>query len=242
MLSLEAQLDDEFSEVSSGSEEDADEVTISLIYPHWRAGTLPLTVRTRSLFPKATRHHTPVVLVDGQTGSRMQGWIVHRSAFVYGLADWYEEYKLPVGARIKLERTRDPRVITVDFEPERLQPTWITLAKAVGNSLVFQMRKLPISCAFDEHLAIADDEPKASDALWASRASKGTGLLEIMDEVMPSLIKLSPESRVHAKTIYSAVNVLKRAAPGPIFALLSTEPRFVALGGGYWTYDAASGP
>jgi hypothetical protein len=44
---------------------------------------------------------------------------------------------------------------------------------------------------------------------------------------------------VHAKTIYSAVNVLRRVAPGPVFALLSTEPCFVAMGGGYWTFDAA---
>jgi hypothetical protein len=56
---------------------------------------------------------------------------------------------------------------------------------------------------------------------------------------MPELIKISPQGTVHAKTIYSAVNVLRRIAPGPIFALLSTESCFVPMGGGYWTFDAA---
>jgi hypothetical protein len=60
-----------------------------------------------------------------------------------------------------------------------------------------------------------------------------------MVRIMPELVKLSPQGTVHAKTIYSAVNILKRMPPGPIFALLSTESCFVQMGGGYWTFDAA---
>ena len=58
-------------------------------------------------------------------------------------------------------------------------------------------------------------------------------------ELIPELIKLSPQHTVHAKTIYSAVNVLKRVPPGPVFALLSTEPCFISMGDGYWTFDEA---
>jgi hypothetical protein len=54
---------------------------------------------------------------------------------------------------------------------------------------------------------------------------------------MPELVKLSPQGTVHAKTIYSAVNVLRRTPPGPVFAQLSTEACFVSMGGGYWTFD-----
>jgi hypothetical protein len=60
-----------------------------------------------------------------------------------------------------------------------------------------------------------------------------------MLRVVPELTKLSPQATIHAKAVYSAVNILKRTPPGPVFAHLSTEPRFVPMGGGYWTYDEA---
>ncbi len=50
MLALEAQVDDELGEASVPP---ADEVTISLLYPHWRAGTLPISARVKRLFPTA---------------------------------------------------------------------------------------------------------------------------------------------------------------------------------------------
>jgi hypothetical protein len=60
-----------------------------------------------------------------------------------------------------------------------------------------------------------------------------------MIRLVQELVKLSPQGTVHAKTIYNVVNVLRRTAPGPIFAILSVEPCFVPMGGGYWTFDAA---
>jgi hypothetical protein len=69
--------------------------------------------------------------------------------------------------------------------------------------------------------------------------ANGVTLYEIMVETFPELVKLSPQATVHAKTVYTAVNILRRLPPGPIFALLSTEPCFVSMGGGYWTFDQA---
>lgn len=238
LLLIEREIDDEGSgEEVMGPSRPLYRTTISLIYPHWRSGTLPLTVRTRGLFPESENHHTPVILVDGQSGDKMQGWIVHGEAFVHGLADWYERYELPVGAFLKLERTRDPRVINVDFEARRLKRLWGKVALAQGNNLVFQVRKLPVSCEYDDQLTIAEDNPRMIDRLWDQVHTRGDSLLQTMLRIMPELIKLSPQATVHAKAIYSAVNVLKRVPPGPIFALLSTEPCFVAMGGGYWTFD-----
>jgi hypothetical protein len=167
----------------------------------------------------------------------MQGWIVHEASFVYGLEAWYDRYKLPVGALLRLERTRDPRVITVDFEPQRLRPVWLKVAVAKAGQLTFQVRKSPISCGYDDLLAIGEGDPESIDQLWATSHARGDSLYEIMVRIMPELVKLSPQATVHAKTIYSAVNVLRRVPPGPIFALLSTEPYFVSMGGGYWTCD-----
>jgi hypothetical protein len=238
LLLIEREIDDEGSgEEVMGPSRPLYRTSLSLIYPHWRHGTLPLTVRTRGLFPESANHHSPVVLIDGQSGDRMQGWVVHGESYVYGLENWYRRYELPVGAYIKLERTRDPRVITVDFEPRRLKRLWGRVAVAQGNKLVFQVRKLPIACEYDDHLGIDEDNPRTIDRLWEQVSGRGESLLQIMLRIMPEMLKLSPQATVHAKSLYSAVNLLKRVPPGPIFALLSTEPCFVAMGGGYWTFD-----
>lgn len=238
LLLIEREIDDEGSgEEVMGPSRPLYRTSLSLIYPHWRHGTLPLTVRTRGLFPESSNHHSPVVLIDGQSGDRMQGWVVHGESCVYGLEDWYRRYELPVGAYLKLERTRDPRVITVDFEPRRLKRLWGRVAVAQGNKLVFQVRKLPIACEYDDHLTIEEDNPRTIDRLWEQVHSRGDSLLQVLIRIMPEMIKLSPQATVHAKSLYSAVNLLKRVPPGPIFALLSTEPCFVAMGGGYWTFD-----
>jgi hypothetical protein len=238
LVTLEREIDDEGSDGDvMGPSRQVYRSTVTLVYPHWRCGTLPIINRIRGLFPQATTHHTPIVLVDGQTGDRMQGWIVHRGAFLYGLAEWYQRHQLPVGVHIKLERTRDPRVITVDFQPQRLTRQWFRVAAVVEGKLTFQMRKLPAACEYDELLAIGEDDTRLIDALWNAANRSDVTLFDVMVQVMPDLIRLSPQGTVHAKTIYSAVNVLKRVPPGPVFALLASEPCFVPMGGGYWTFD-----
>jgi hypothetical protein len=240
LLLIEREIDDEGSgEEVFGPSQQIYRTTLSLTYPHWRWGTLPLTVRNRGLFPQATTHHTPVVLVDGQTGDKMQGWIVHEAGFVYGLGGWYERHRLPAGAYIDLERTRDPRVINVNFRPLRLQHQWTRIAAVKGGRLVFQLRKVPIACEYDDLLAIGEEHRAALDEVVAQAAAAGEGLHELMLGIVPELAKLSPQGTVHAKTIYSAVNVLKRVAPGPVFGLLSKEPRFVPTGVGYWAVEGA---
>jgi hypothetical protein len=180
-----------------------------------------------------------VVLIDNQTGERMQGWVVDGESYVFGLEEYYQRHRLPVGALLKLERTRDPRVITVDFEARRLKHLWTKVAVVQGGKLVFQVRKLPIACEYDDQLAIGEDNTRALDRQWEESHARGDSLLQIMMRILPELIELSPQATVHAKTVYSAVNVLKRTPPGPIFAVLSTEPGFVPMGGGYWTFDRA---
>jgi hypothetical protein len=240
LLLIEREIDDEGSgEEIMGASRPLYRTSITLIYPHWRSGTLPLTVRTRGLFPSAITHHTPIVLIDGQSGDKMQGWVIHKAGFVHGLEDWYQRHKLPVGAFIKLERTRDPRVIMVDYEPRRLKHLWVKTASVKEGKLEFHMVKTPISCEFDEEITISEADANAVDALREAVVASGEGLLDIMMRIMPELIQLSPQGTVHAKAIYSAVNILKRTPPGPVFTFLSTEPCFVRMGGGYWTFDPA---
>jgi len=240
LLLIEREIDDESGEEEgTGPSRPIYRTVAILTYPHWRSGTLPLTRAGQGLFPKPTVRHCPVVLVDGQSGERMQGWVVRESSFVFGLQEWFKKHALPVGSLIKIERTRDPRVLTVDVKPERLRRVWVKVATVREGALSFQMQKLPISCQCDEQIILAEDDADAIDELQAEVVARGDGLFDVMAQIVPELVKLSPQGTVHAKTIYSAVNVLLRTPPGPVFAMLSTEPCFVAMGGGYWSFDEA---
>ena len=73
MLSLESQLNDELTPpTENDSREDISSITISLIYPHLRAGTLPMSARTRKLFPTAYESsRVRFTLIDGKTKQRI---------------------------------------------------------------------------------------------------------------------------------------------------------------------------
>jgi hypothetical protein len=62
----------------------------------------------------------------------------------------------------------------------------------------------------------------------------GQDLGDTMRDMMAELARLTPQRSVHAKTLYSAVNVLRRCPPGPIFAALVARPEFEHVGGPYW--------
>jgi hypothetical protein len=45
---------------------------------------------------------------------------------------------------------------------------------------------------------------------------------------------------VHSKTLYGAVNVLRRCSPGLVFSVLFRLPEFVTAGDGYWIYQGSA--
>ena len=71
MLNLVNSLDDELSDISNKPSVGKD-VVIHMLYPHLRAGTLPLTPRVRPFFP--TAYEAPRIrfmLVDGDSGEKI---------------------------------------------------------------------------------------------------------------------------------------------------------------------------
>lgn len=62
------------------------EARISLSYPHWRAGTLPLAGSLASLFP--TAYEAPRIqftFIDANTAEKFSGWVVQNNHYVFGL-------------------------------------------------------------------------------------------------------------------------------------------------------------
>lgn len=234
LLELEWELDDEWTEGGAASMSGAQlpSVTFALIYPHRRSGTMPLSNRTRGFFPVREGKRSLITLIDGRWGKRFPGWVIPEGRYVCGLSDWYEEHKLPVGAFITLERTENPAEVVVDFRPHRMKREWVRMVRVEKNQLVFQLQKQAIAADYDEEMVVAEADPAAVDELRRTLYQQNPALEELLDELAPQLMGLSTQGTVHAKTLYSAINMLRRTAPGPIFAALSTSPQYQHLGGG----------
>jgi hypothetical protein len=142
MLALEAQLDDELTQVDDQDILDqVSSVTISLIYPHLRAGTLPLSARARALFP--TAYESPRVrftLVDGNSGARMPAWVVRKEGYVYGLREWYKANQLMPGSLVQVRRGKQPGEVIVEAKTRRATKDWVrTLMVGADAGIVFAM-------------------------------------------------------------------------------------------------------
>ncbi|MCZ7542629.1 MAG: hypothetical protein M5R40_03400 [Anaerolineae bacterium] len=234
MLVLEDDIDDEHSPLPDAPA-DTHEATITLIYPHRLAGTLPLSAKLRPLFPTAYQaERVRMILVDGQTGEEFPGWVVRKPRFVFGLMEYYRKYRIPVGAYITLSQMDDPTRVMVTHAVRRPRTEWVRMAKVEGNRLVFDIQRRSIGAGYDDLMVISADDLDAVEALWLEMNKGGRRLADLLRDLVPELAKLNPQGTVHAKTLYSGVNVLRRCPPGPIFATLIERPEFDYVGDSYW--------
>ena len=223
MLALESQLDDELNPIQElAPEKKITSVTISLIYPHLRAGTMPLSARTRTLFP--TAYESPRVrftLVDGKSGIRMPAWVVRNGGYVYGLRDWYKSQGLMPGSLVEIKRGDKPGEVIVTARTQRSTKDWIrTLMIGADGGMVFAMLKQPINAEFNDRMAIYVPDFKLLDPLWGRQRS----FEDLVISMMRELTKLTPQSHVHAQELYAAVNLVRRVPPAPLFAMLANKP------------------
>lgn len=238
-LELEREIDDETSElIAPPSAADAATATLLLNYPHWREGTLPITDRLRFFFPVGMPgQHTMITFVDRAGGKQFPGWVVHAHRFVYGLEEWYRENKILPGAFVVLERDQDPYRVVIDVIPRRMQREWVRVAIVTEDGeLGFQMQKRPVACEYDELCIMDEGNRQEIDRLWQREQERDRPLAEIVESLFLELAKLNPNGMVHAKTLYNAVNILRRCPPGRVFATLFDLPQFAHTGDGYWVF------
>jgi hypothetical protein len=230
MLDLEAQLDDELSDHAAAPNKDVKEVTVSLIYPHLRSGTLPLSARVRPLFP--TAYESPRVrftLVDGRTKQKMPGWVVREHRYVFGLREWYKANELMPGSLVRIRRGEQPGEVIIEAKTYRSTKDWIrTVIVGADGGMVFAMLKQSISAEFNDRMAFAIPSTEAVDQLWLQ--DKKRPFEKLVADMIREMSKLTPQGHVHAQELYSAVNIARRVAPAPLFALLATKPEFTHVG------------
>ncbi len=236
MLALEAQLDDELTEEEAAdAREDVSSVTITLIYPHLRAGTLPVSRRTRKLFP--TAYETPRVrftLVDGKTGQRIPAWVVLEHGYVFGLREWYKAHQLIPGSLVEVRKGEKPGEVIVEAKLQRSSKDWVrTVMVGSDGGFVFATLKQPITAEFNDRMVVHVPDFKVLDPIWEKKRSFEDLLLMVMRE----LSKSNPQGHVHAQELYAAVNLVRRVPPAPIFAALETNPRFKHVGDLHFRLD-----
>jgi len=228
MATLEAQLDDELTPHDEDNQEDISSLTITLIYPHLRAGTLPMSARARKLFP--TAYESPRVrftLVDGKTKQKIPAWVVREHGYVFGLREWYKAHQLIPGSLVHIKRSNVPGEVIVEAKTQRSSKDWVrTVIVGTDGGLVFAMLKQAITAEFNDRMVIHVPDFKALDPAW----EKKRPFDELVVHVLRELSKSNPQGHVHAQELYAGVNLVRRVPPAPLFALLATNPIFKHVG------------
>lgn len=229
-------------EADEAGDNDENEVILSLLYPHWRAGTLPLSCRVETLFP--TAYESPRVqftFVDGDSGERFSGWVVRPYRYVLGLQEWYQSQGVFPGSRIHIQRSTQPGEVIIRAEKHRPNREWIrTVIAGADGGIVYALLKQMISTSFDDRMAIAVPDVTILDQMWAQGVWQRKALETVILTTMRELGKLNPQGHIHAQELYAAVNVIRRCPPSPILQALVNNRWAVHLGDLYFRLDESA--
>jgi hypothetical protein len=240
MLALERELDDELSPLEIEDTE-SDDVVISLVFPHWRVGSLPLSARVQHLFP--TAYEAPrirFILEDSKTGESFPGWVVREKRYVIGLQDWYQTQGLMPGSFVRVRRGEDPGRVMISADSKRSSREWIrTVLVGSDGGTVFAMLKQVVAADFDERMAIAVPDVDALNSVWERMQKERPPFERIVVDIVRELTKLNPQGHVHATELYATINLVRRCPPGPILALLASRPWFEHVGDLHFRFDDA---
>jgi hypothetical protein len=239
-------LAEEYRELTSFGSEQCDEyeletiagpvetVTISLTYPHWRSGTLPLTSKLKLLFP--TAYETPRVkfnFLDEKNDATIPGWVVRPSKYIYGLRDWYAREGVIPGSLLQLSRGKNPGEVLIKVEKPKNSKEWIrTVLVGADGGVVIALLKQVVTCAFDDRMALVAPDPNALDGVWEKKLK--LPIEKVVNQVMTELSKLNPQGQIHAQELYAAINVIRRCPPSVVLNVLYSEPWVKHLGDLYF--------
>ncbi len=231
MLALETEIDDELGEEGDAAQV-RDEVTISLTYPHWRAGTLPVLSRMRGLLP--TAYESPRVrftLVDAVSKTEIPAWLNRPNHYVTGLGDLYRKHGLFPGSLITLRRGAKPGQTILQPRVHRPTRDWVrTVLVGSDGGIVFAMLKQNVNADFNERMVIAVPDVAGVDEACAQLAKRQLPFDELVLSLMLELVKLNVQGHVHAQELYSALNVVRRVPPAPLLAFLAGNPAYKNVG------------
>lgn len=215
-----------------------EEVALILTYPHRQAGTLPLTPAVRALLPDFTNPRLKIVFEDASTHEKIAGYAVAEGKYLAGLGKWFSAGKLSPGAYVTIKRGADALSLLVDYQPLRERSLWVRVARGAGGQLTFSQEKRPVSHRYNEEMLIVIGDAIGIEAV--AQSARQQSLATLLEMIFPELAKLSGAGRVHAKTLYSAINLIRRAGPRAVMSALVESHAFSSVGGGYFVLNEAA--
>ncbi|NLV74814.1 MAG: hypothetical protein GXY52_09065 [Chloroflexi bacterium] len=239
MLELVEQIGDEL-DIVPGATSGSDEVLVELNFPHLYAGTLPVNERLLESVPDRSARYVAIKLIESRSGQTFDAWLCPAEGYIAGLEDWYKRVRMCVGGMITLTSAAEPLSWNIAITPVRGKKSeWICSASVSDGTLTLQNQRVALEIKADRNMVI--DVPKWDAVANAMRASEenSTPLSAIVMHVFTELAKLSSNRTVHAKSIYSAANMVRRVSAVAVFAELTRRACYSPLGGGFWALDSA---
>ena len=235
MEMLEGNLFDELEPLEAPNHS-SEKASISLSFPHWRSGTLPLTKSLKKMFPSA--YEAPRVkftFYDPQESERFSGWVVRASKYICGLDKWYKKHELITGSLVSVEKSNIPGEIIIKFDKSRQNKEWLkTVLVGSDQGFVFAMLKHPLNTSFNERMSIAIPDLDALDEIWKNRVYEKESIDKTIIRVMRELAKLNPQRQVHAQELYAALNIVRRCPPSLVLFHLLQSDQVTHLGDLYF--------
>ena len=216
------------------------DIHLELTFPHLYAGTLPAGAQFLQTVPGSQTDHLPITLIDSRTGHRIDAWLRPADGYICGLNEWYKKVGMCVGAMITLAVAPEPLAWTINISPIRGKKSeWISSATVSEGVLTLKLQKVALDIKAERNIVIDVPGREAIAGLMGEAEAAGTPLATIVFHVFDELAKQTSSRVVHAKSIYSAVNLVRRSGAVPVFAELTRRACFDPVGGGMWALDPA---
>ncbi|NSW51590.1 MAG: hypothetical protein HPY85_03690 [Anaerolineae bacterium] len=221
IMLFEGMIADEYDDFIGDAEQNK-ELTFSLIYPHWRAGTLPLSNQLKNFFPTSIETpHIRFTFIDGQTKKTFPGWVVRPFRYVCGLKEWYAKMELIPGSVIHIRKGQNPGEVIIRTQRKNPSREWLRIAKITPDGkLNFAMDMQSVKSGYNERMVIAVDNPEELAGVWMKHVTE-RNFENTVHHLMRELMKLNPQGHVHAQELYAATNLVLRCPPRAILKLLN---------------------
>lgn len=239
MLDLVEEVDDELDELDTLPQAGANgNLSFEVSFPHLYAGTMPLNTRLLRLLPASVSGRVPLTVVDTRTARRFDVWAMLSERYVVGLGEWYAAVGMCVGGQVTVIQADERLTLNLTAAPVRARRSeWIRSATAEGDTLVLQMQRATVEVRCDRNMLVDIPDRDVVVALLARHEAARTPLTNIIRTAFNELAKLSSRGIVHAKSIYSVANLLRRTGCVPVFAELTRQACYDPVGDGFWAYE-----
>jgi hypothetical protein len=231
LRALAVELDDELERNVEEPVAAQHSVSLVLTFPHRRAGTLGWSRCVAAVLPVAIKPRLPITFQDRVTGKQFVVWLVKDGLYIYGLVDWYKQNDLSAGSYLELSRGPAENTVLVDYKRRRPKREWVRVAANRDGHLRLETAQRAVACEFDELMSVFVDNPATLDSL---RGENPRDVTQAVREAFPEIAKLSPQGNVHARTLYTVVNVITRTSPSDVFAALNSSGAYMPVGDNYW--------